>query len=161
LKKYLALALCLIALPAAAHPGHADSFAAGLAHPLTGLDHLLAMVGIGMWSRRQEQPMAIALTFMAMMALGALAQFGATAPEAWLAASVVLTGLLLVVKRLPAGAALAVAGAIALLHGQAHGRELPQLASAAGYLLSSGALLLAGSLLMLVCRRRRDAVAPA
>jgi urease accessory protein len=160
-KKYLMLAICLVALPAAAHPGHAAGFAAGLAHPFTGLDHLLAMLGMGIWSRKQGQALAIPVTFVLMMAVGALAQFGVAAPESWIAASVVLTGLLLVSKRLPPAAALMVAGAFALMHGQAHGRELPQLASAAGYLLSSAALLLAGSLLMLACRFRRDAAAPA
>lgn len=161
MKKYLALAICLVALPAAAHPGHAASFAAGLAHPLTGLDHLLAMLGMGIWSRKQGQTLAIPLAFVLMMATGALAQSGVAAPESWIAASVVLTGLLLVAKRLAPAAALMVAGGFALMHGQAHGRELPELASAAGYLLASAALLLAGSLLTLACRCRRDAAAPA
>ena len=64
------------ALPAAAHPGHAGHEAlgvvAGLAHPLTGLDHLLAMVGVGLWSRRQTHGVWLAPAFVLMMAIGAL-----------------------------------------------------------------------------------------
>ncbi len=146
MKKYLALALCLIALPAAAHPGHGEAtgFAAGLLHPFTGLDHLAAMLGIGMWSRRQQQPLMLPLTFIGMMALGATLHAGLAAPDSWIAASVVLTGALLASRRLPPACAIALVGAFALLHGQAHGRELPQLSSGAGYLLASAALLLLG-----------------
>ena len=152
MKKYLALALCLIALPAAAHPGHAETsgFMAGLVHPLTGLDHLLAMLGIGLWSRKQQQPLALPLTFIGMMALGAFAQIGLAAPESWIAASVLLTGVLLASKRLPPAVAVGVVGLFALLHGQAHGRELPDLSAAAGYLLASAALLLLGRRLVVV-----------
>lgn len=158
MKKYLALSLCLIVLPAAAHPGHADAagFAAGLLHPFTGLDHLLAMLGIGMWASKQQQPLAIPLTFIAMMALGAFAQFGTAAPESWIAASVLLVGVLLAAARLPAAVSMIVVAAFALLHGQAHGRELPGISSAAGYLLASAALLLLGlGLFAGVARARR------
>jgi urease accessory protein len=163
MKKYCAFAILFIALPAAAHPGHVDmaGFAAGVMHPLTGIDHLLGMLGIGMWSRRQQQPMAMPLAFLAMMALGAVVQVGVNVPDLLIAASVVLTGALLFAARLPPAAALAVAGAFALMHGQAHGNELPGLSSAGGYLLSSAALLFAGRWLMpaFLCRPR--AVAPA
>ena len=146
MKKLLVFALCLAVLPAAAHPGHADAsgFAAGLAHPFMGLDHLLAMAGIGIWSRRQDQPLALPLVFLAMMSIGALAFAGIAPPEAWIAASVVATGLLLAVARLPQWGAVAVVGLFGLLHGQVHGHELPGIASAAGYLIASAALLAAG-----------------
>lgn len=158
MKKHLALALCLVALPAAAHPGHADmtSFAAGLMHPFTGLDHLLAMLGIGMWASKQQQPLAMPLTFIAMMALGAYAQIGVAAPESWIAASVLLIGVLLAAARLPAAVSIMVVAAFALLHGQAHGRELPGMSSGAGYLLASATLLLLGlGLFAGVARARR------
>lgn len=146
LKRFVPLALCLIALPAAAHSGHAPEtgFAAGLVHPLMGLDHLLAMLGIGLWSRQQNQPLSLPLTFIAMMALGAFFQTGLALPESSIAATVLITGILVAAVKLPAGAAVIVVGLFALLHGQAHGRELPALASAAGYLLSSAALLMIG-----------------
>lgn len=158
MKKYLALALCLAALPAAAHPGHADtaSFAAGLMHPFTGLDHLLAMLGIGMWASKQRQPLAMPLTFIAMMALGAYAQIGSAVPESWIVASVLLIGVLLAAARLPAAVSIMAVAAFALLHGQVHGRELPGMASGAGYLLASAALLLLGlGLFAGVARARR------
>jgi urease accessory protein len=139
MKKILVFVLCLAALPATA-----AGFAAGLAHPFMGLDHLLAMLGIGIWSRRQEQPLALPLTFIAMMAFGALLQAGVVVAEGWILASVVAIGLLLVVARLPKWGAVALVALFALLHGQVHGHELPGLASAAGYLLSSGTLLIMG-----------------
>ena len=146
MKKYLALALCLIALPAAAHPGHADmaGFAAGLMHPFTGLDHLLAMLAIGMWASKQQQPLAMPLTFLAMMSLGAFFQIGSAVPESWILVSVLMIGVLLLSARLPAVVSMTMVSIFALLHGQVHGRELPGMASAAGYLLASAALLMLG-----------------
>ncbi|SHG99738.1 HupE/UreJ family protein [Massilia sp. CF038] len=146
MKRLLLPALCLIALPAAAHGGHAPEpgFLAGLLHPFSGADHLLAMLGVGMWSRRQGQPLSLPLTFLAMMALGAFLQTGLPLPESALAASVLVLGVLLAAARLPSAMACIVVGLFAVLHGQAHGCELPAMASAAGYLLSSAALLLAG-----------------
>lgn len=142
----LALTLALAALPALAHEGHAaaSGLAAGLAHPFLGLDHLLAMLGIGVWSRRQEQPLALPVTFLAMMAAGALLQGGFVVAEVWVLASVVTVGLLLSAVRMPEWGAIALVGLFGLLHGQVHGHELPGLSSAAGYLVASAALLLAG-----------------
>lgn len=144
MKKYLMLILLVACVPAAAHGGHGDSFGAGLAHPFTGIDHMLAMLGIGLWSRRQQQPLAMPLTFVALMALGALVQLPLALPEVLLAATVVAIGALLAAGRVPRGVALILVAAFALLHGQAHGRELPAIASAIGYLMSSGVLLAGG-----------------
>ena len=146
MRQILFFALCCVVLPAVAHPGHADAsgLAAGLLHPFMGLDHVLAMVGIGMWSRRQEQPLALPLVFVAMMAIGAMAPGGFVVANSSIAASVAATGVLLAAVRLPQWGAVAVVAAFALLHGQVHGHELPGVASAAGYLLASAALLAAG-----------------
>jgi len=144
MKKVLTMILLLASVPAAAHSGHGDSFGAGLAHPFTGIDHVLAMLGIGLWSRRQDQPLAIPLVFVALMALGALVQLPVALPDAVLAATVVAVGVVVAAGPMPQGAALLLVGVFALLHGQAHGRELPALASAAGYLISSALLLTAG-----------------
>ena len=150
IKKILGVALCVVALPAAAHAGHGGSigFLAGLAHPFMGLDHLLAMLGIGMWSRRQGQSLAMPLTFLALMAAGALLQGALVVADGWIVASVLAIGALLMAARLPGWAALLAVSLFALLHGQAHGHELPGVASAAGYLLASAVLLLAGGLLL-------------
>lgn len=146
MRRIIALALCCAALPAAAHDGHATAsgFAAGLAHPLMGLDHLLAMLGIGMWSRRQERPLVLPMTFIAMMAAGAVLQTGLMVPQWTIAASVLLTGVLLAAVRMPQWGAVSVVALFALLHGQVHGHELPGAPGAAGYLIASAVLLMAG-----------------
>ncbi len=146
MKKYLlTIALSLVTLPAAAHDGHATvaGFAAGLAHPFIGADHLVAMLGIGLWSRRQEQPLALPAVFIAMMAAGALWQGGEVVAQGWILASVAAVCMLLA-ARIPAWSALLAVGLFGGLHGQVHGHELPGLFSAAGYLSASAALLGAG-----------------
>ena len=141
----LTLAACMISLPAAAHDGHATAtgFAAGLAHPFLGADHLLAMFGIGIWSRRQEQPLALPLAFLALMAVGAMLQGGLVVGEAAILASLGAIGLLLA-ARVSKWSAVAMVGLFGVLHGQVHGHELPGVASAAGSLSASAALLGAG-----------------
>ena len=165
MKRLLVLALCVAALPAAAHPGHeAAGFAAGFAHPFTGLDHLLAMLAVGLWSRQQRLDKALPLAGMPAacllaMAAGALIQLNLPWLETGIAATVVLLGLLAAgAVRLPAGAAIAMVALFAFLHGQAHGRELPGLAAAAGFLLASASLLIAGGAL---ARLKLDRVAGA
>src|SRR5260370_16745414 len=74
---WTALLAMTIAGPAFAHPGHAES---GFLHPLTGADHLLAMVGAGMWAallstRRPAAALLVPAAFLAMMAAGAAAGF--------------------------------------------------------------------------------------
>ena len=106
-KGLLTIALCALGGAAQAHVGHegghAATFVSGLAHPVSGLDHLLAMVAVGLWSavalpRRRWQAPAV---FVVVMALGALlAHLGAALPlggalEVMIAASVVLLGALL------------------------------------------------------------------
>jgi urease accessory protein len=130
--------LCLTALlatiagPALAHPGHAES---GFLHPLTGTDHLLAMVGVGMWAaflstRRRSAALLVPLAFMAMMAVGAAAGFaGIKLPfsEAGVLASVFMLGALIAAAvRMPLAAAMLVVGGFALLHGYAHAGEAPE-----------------------------------
>lgn len=145
MKKTSAAILYVAALPAWAHDGHATAsgLAAGLAHPFMGLDHLLAMLGIGLWSRRQEQALALPMTFGGMMAAGALLQSGYVVAEGWILASVVAVGLLLAI-RIPGWGAVVVVALFGVLHGQVHGHELPGLSSAVGYLMSSATLLLLG-----------------
>src|SRR5579871_6278757 len=123
----LALTTLLVALagPAFAHPGHAES---GFMHPLTGADHLLAMVGVGMWAaflsvRRPAAALLVPVAFLGMMAVGAAAGFaGIKLPfsEAGVLASVFMLGaLILAAVRLPLVIAMLVVGWFALLHGYA------------------------------------------
>jgi len=150
MKKLFVLALALgAALPAAAHPGHeALGFGAGFAHPFTGIDHLLAMLAAGLWSRQQGHSASLSAAFLMAMAAGAIVQLPLPALEAGIAATVLLLGVLAAAAlRPPRGVALALIAAFAFLHGQAHGRELAGLASGAGFLLASAVLLAAGAML--------------
>lgn len=149
----LAIGLAVLALPAAAHPGHAADtlgFGAGFVHPFSGVDHLLAMLGVGLWSGQQRQNAAVPLVFLLMMLVGAVSGVaGLTIPglEIGIAASVALTGVAIALATpAPAWAAMTLAAVFAVLHGNAHGHELPQLQSAAGFLIASALLLGAGRL---------------
>jgi urease accessory protein len=150
--KILALAAGLaLALPAAAHPGHgADSgFLAGLLHPVSGIDHLLALLAVGLWSRQQRHGVVLAPTFLVLMALGAACAGGIVLPrlELSIAATVLLLGMLAAFAlRMPPQLAVATVGACAFLHGLAHGQELTGMASGAGFILASSLAMLAGAL---------------
>jgi len=139
----------LLAAPAVvlAHPGHPGalageagaSFYAGLLHPLTGLDHLCAMIVLGVWSAMTTRrpwlaPLAFALTLLAGALLG-LAGLPLPAVEPMIAVSLLALGLLTATQaRLPEAAGAVVAGLFALFHGHAHGAELPGDAVAAAYI---------------------------
>jgi urease accessory protein len=137
----LALALLAAATPALAHTGAGAThgFVAGLAHPLMGLDHVLAMVAVGAWAalRGGRAVWAWPLAFVGLMvAAASLALAGVAAPgaEIGIAVSVLALGLL-VALRLPLALATgaAVCGAFAIFHGHAHGAELPAGAGAGAY----------------------------
>src|SRR5512135_3708061 len=120
-------ALCLYAGAASAHPGHAAAgFAGGLAHPFLGVDHLLAMLAIGLWAAQQggRALWAVPAAFVGAMLLGgALAWAGWMLPhvEAAIALSVLVTGLLIATeRRAPVGVGIALAAVFAVFHGYAH-----------------------------------------
>jgi urease accessory protein len=145
------LASLAVALPAAAHPGHADGgFTAGLLHPLTGLDHLLALLAVGLWSRQQRHGAVLLPAFLVMMALGAAcagAGLALPALDTSIAATVLLLGALVACAAgLSPQVAVVVAGGCAFLHGLAHGQELAGMASGAGFLVASALLMLLGAL---------------
>lgn len=127
-----AIAACSALSGAAiAHPGHADGALSGLLHPLVGLDHLLAMVAIGVWASQLGKTgrWLIPASFVAVMGLAAAAGMaGLTLPaiEMGIAGSLVLAGLLIAlrVKVAPLAGALIVA-LFAVFHGFAHGAEIP------------------------------------
>lgn len=160
--------ICLTALlvaltgPASAHPGPEDS---GFLHPFTGIDHLLAMVGVGMWAaflaaRKPAAALLVPATFVAMMAVGAAAGFaGIKLPmvEAVILASVfVFGGLIMGAVRLSSVAAMAVAGLFAFFHGYAHALDAPAQGAGTyilGFLLATSLLLAAGLGLGWIVRR--------
>jgi urease accessory protein len=142
--------LAATAAPAAwAHPGHGGGFAAGFSHPFIGIDHLLALIAIGVWAacQRRTERLGIALAVLLAMAVGALvafAGFALPAIEPMLAASLVILGLALAVgARLPGSAGIAIIALFAFFHGHAHGAEAVGAAMGAyitGLLLASAAL---------------------
>lgn len=148
----LASVLILLSAPASAHllGMHGAGFDAGLIHPFTGLDHLLAMLAVGMWAAQQggRAQWSIPLAFVAMMTLGGiLALTGVHLPmvETGIATSVLVLGLLVTFSaRLPLAAGATLVGIFALFHGHAHGAELPLAASpveyALGFILATAAL---------------------
>lgn len=136
----LAGLLSLAAGPAFAHVGvHADGAASGILHPLSGLDHVLAMVAVGLFAARLggRAMWAVPASFVGVMVLGgALGYVGFQLPyvEHIIALSVIGMGVLLAFDiRLPVPAAMALVGGFALFHGHAHGAEGAALPSFAGY----------------------------
>lgn len=130
------LALLLFALtistPAFAHlnPVEHGSFAAGFSHPLFGADHILAMVGVGLWASLLggRARWAVPAAFVGAMMLGFAASFtsiGLPFVEPTIAASVVVLGLLaMVALQVPTALGMALVGFFAFFHGYAHGGEL-------------------------------------
>lgn len=146
--KFLITIFLLTASSAAfAHPGHdVSGFAAGLMHPFSGMDHLLAMVAVGLWAAQgntgkngRRIVWLLPATFMTMLAVGAgIAMQWQSLPlvEAGIATSVLALGLLIALAmQLPASLSIAVTGLFGLLHGYAHGLELPASAAPAEYAL--------------------------
>jgi urease accessory protein len=160
----LLLASLLAPLLALAHEesGQAAGFAAGLAHPVSGLDHVLAMVAVGLWGAVLGAPAiwVLPVAFPLVMALGGLmGLLGTPLPgvEIGIALSaVVLGGMVLAEARPPLWLAALVVACFAVFHGHAHGRELPAGASALlyslGFVVATGLLHAAGILLGTVRR---------
>ena len=126
----LAASLLCLPLAAMAHTGHGDhGFADGFTHPFLGVDHLAAMLVVGIWSVLNSRRVWLApLCFVSLLAIGAVAgQAGFALPqlEPLVAASVLVLGLMLAMPFKPApGVSLAIIGAFAFCHGLAHGSEL-------------------------------------
>ena len=123
---------------------------AGLTHPLVGLDHLLAMIAVGIWAGQLggRAVWLIPLTFVSVMAAAAtLASFGLLLPlmEPAIACSVLVLGLLIAGSvRVPTSLGVLLVGLFAVCHGYAHGLELSQAASpilyGAGFVLATALL---------------------
>ena len=127
---------------ALAHPGHdASGLATGLLHPLTGADHLLAMLAVGLWAAQSGgwRLWLLPGCFMLMLAVGAgtaLIQPSLPLMEPGVAVSVLVLGLLIALSlRLPAVLCVALTALFGFLHGYAHGLEMPDTAAAAAYAL--------------------------
>lgn len=144
--------------------GEAGSFLHGLAHPATGLDHVCAMLAVGLWAAQTggRSLWAMPLTFAGVMALGgALPALGIGLPfvERGIALSVLMLGVLIAASvRLPLWLGGSMVGLFALWHGHAHGVEMPALAAgmpyAAGFVLATIALHATGIAFGLGMQRR-------
>jgi urease accessory protein len=122
----------------------------GFTHPLTGFDHLLAMVSVGLWGAVLGRPLiySLPIVFPGVMVLGALLGMLAIpvpAIELGIALSVVVLGACIALPiRAPVWIAALIVGTFAVFHGYAHGAELPSAADPIGY--SVGFVLATGLL---------------
>jgi urease accessory protein len=131
----------LIAMPASAHGGTGLSggFASGFVHPLTGFDHLLAMISVGLWGAFLGRPLIYSLPviFPLMMVCGAaigMFCFQVPSVEVGVAVSVlVLGGCIAMSLEAPVWLASLIVATFAVFHGYAHGRQLPSAADPIGY----------------------------
>jgi len=151
------LAVFLLPALAQAHPGipgHTHGFANGLAHPVTGLDHICAMVAVGLWAAQRggRALWLVPSVFVSVMALGgALGMAAVPIPfvEPGIAASVLVLGVLIAAAvRLPLPASALLVGVFAVFHGYAHGVEMPGsasgLACGLGFVAATASLHLLG-----------------
>jgi urease accessory protein len=145
-RSLLILAFVFAPALAQAHPGHAGHEAGGigwgLMHPFSGLDHLLAMVAVGLWAVQLggRALWALPAAFVAAMSLGGM--LGVTGAELplvepmILGTALILGALVAFAARLPLLASVAVVALGAVFHGHAHGAEMP--AGSSGWLTGVG-----------------------
>ncbi|MBS0632537.1 MAG: HupE/UreJ family protein [Verrucomicrobia bacterium] len=162
LRRFLVPVFALVLVPLAqAHPGHEGDhgdftwdFSGGVLHPLTGFDHLIAMLAVGLWAAQlgSRARWLVPAAFVALMTAGAaLGRSGFMLPgaEQMIAASVLVLGLLLATAaRLPMAAGMTLVGLFAAFHGFAHGAEMPAgsqaLSYGAGFVLATALIHAAG-----------------
>jgi len=152
-------AFVLAANPAAAHEqvGVAGGLFSGFLHPLTGLDHLVAMVAVGIWGAQLGAPAIwiLPITFPLVMALGGVLgvlHIPLPMPEVAIALSALVLGAAVAARvRVPFAIAAVIVAVFAIFHGHAHGTELPTaanpLAYGVGFVVATGLLHLCGILI--------------
>jgi urease accessory protein len=164
-KKYFLLLLTFVAsatLPlllasaAQAHVGghEVGGFLDGLQHPLGGLDHILAMLAVGLWAAQLggAASWSLPLAFVSVMVVGGvLGMSGITIPfveQGILISDLILGAVVLTATRLPIAISISMVGILSIFHGYAHGAEMPTGASgwtyAAGFVSATALLHLAG-----------------
>jgi len=152
---WLCVAL-LFSARAGAHAGAGASggFLSGLAHPVSGLDHIVAMVSVGLWGAQLGRPAIwlLPVTFPLVMAVGGfLGLVGVALPgvEIGIALSAVALGaMVMLAARPPLPVAAMLVACFAIFHGYAHGAELPRggdgLLYSLGFIIATGALHICG-----------------
>lgn len=161
-----------VSLPIFPHvlPGDAGVIE-GFLHPLIGIEHLLAMVAVGLVSAQigKRAIWTIPLAFVIMMSVGGfIGYFGEASPVIayGIAASLILLGLaLLIQRRIPEAVALIIVGIFAIFHGYAHGEAIPQdqtiiffIAYVVGFVMSTAGLHVIGALLGYIALRSERGV---
>ena len=136
-------ALVVLMAPSLAHAhvgvGDASGFFSGLAHPVIGLDHLCAMLAVGLWAAQRggRAIWLVPVVFLAVMAVGGMLGMMAVAipyVETGVVASILILGVMVAAAvRLPLAASVLIVGLLALVHGHAHGSEMPATASGVLY----------------------------
>ena len=171
--KRISMAAALLAAstaPAFAHlnPAEHGSLAAGLSHPFSGADHMLAMIAVGLWAAQigGKARWIVPIAFVSMMAVGFLLAMNALPlpfVEPGILASVIGLGLLVALAvRVPVPAAAVVVGVFALFHGHAHGGELgaaTPLSFAFGFVIATAILHAIGVGLGMLVASRHQAIA--
>jgi len=165
--KLFLLVLCLIVPSLAqAHisPDHTSGAVSGLSHPLLGLDHILAMLAVGLWAAQLggRATWLVPATFVSLMTVGgALGMTGFALPfvEEGVLVSVLMLGVLIAAAaRLPLAVSMAVVGLFAIFHGHAHGTEMQLGPSGLGYglgfILTTAGLHACGIGIGLLARQR-------
>lgn len=164
--KFLIFLILLgVSATASAHPGHEVSgLMAGLMHPFSGMDHLLAMMAVGLWAVQNgnRQLWLLPGTFMVVMALGAMVAMAyplLPLMESGIAASVLLLGMFTMLSlQVAARFSVAVTGLFGFFHGYAHGLEIlgdiDTGTYALGFLAATAALHFSGILIGIAARPR-------
>ncbi len=130
--------------------GQAAGFITGVQHPLSGLDHVLAMIAVGLWGAQLGSPALwlLPVAFPMMMAMGAMmGLMGIPVPgvEIGIALSAIVLGTMIFAQVRPnLAVAIVMVGIFAIFHGHAHGTELPQ--GQSGLLYSMGFVIATGCL---------------
>ncbi|MCG3206344.1 MAG: hypothetical protein KCHDKBKB_03080 [Elusimicrobia bacterium] len=131
-------------------PGESHGLTHGFAHPLMGLDHVLAMIAVGLWAAQlgKKAYWRVPTTFVGIMAAGAIlgiAGFRVAFVEEGILLSVLILGVLIATAApLSVGLSQLIVGLFALFHGHSHGTEMPMAASGLAYgvgFIASTALL--------------------
>ncbi|MDR3412720.1 MAG: HupE/UreJ family protein [Formivibrio sp.] len=168
LRLFAVVALALLPGLASAHVGadagihHGSAFMIGLIHPFTGMDHMAAMLAVGVWSvLATRRVWVMPLAFAGLLLVGGLLGLGGVAipmVEPMIAASLLVLGLLISARvNLPLLAGSALVGLFAIFHGVAHGSELPAtqaVATLSGMVLGTMALHLSGMALGVFFKQR-------
>ncbi|MBS9777546.1 MAG: HupE/UreJ family protein [Gammaproteobacteria bacterium] len=145
-----------------AHGVQGGGLVNGLVHPVFGIDHLLAMIAIGILSVKNggKAVFQVPLAFVVFMLIGGvlgMKDISFPPVELGIAASVIILGAMISLpKKLPVALVLLCSGIFGIFHGYAHGAEMPSVAEpllyAAGFLISTAGLHVAGVLIGMVAK---------